>query len=174
MFAQLSTLYGNCLAQKAFSGSDIFSAFSHCGSNRTTPTECDGFSCFFDFAVPETPSRNCSGSAVNSTVIFLSWVLPLVPNGLIESYSVSYRPLQSLSGIIYTTPSLDVVIHTANNSTTILINQLSEATSYSFIITAFTIVGPGPTSSNECVVYTNEDGEVSLQSTVYSVHAFFS
>ena len=119
----------------------------------------------FDSAVPETPPRNCSAVAVSSTVISLSWVLPLVPNGLIENYDVSYRPLQSRSGIDYTTSGLDDVIQTANNSTTLLIDQLFEATSYSFTITAFTIVGPGPTSGDGCVMYTEEDGEVLLQLT---------
>lgn len=76
-----------------------------------------------------------------------------------ENYSVSYRPLQSLSGIDYTTENLEYVTHTADNSTTLLIGQLFEATSYSFNITAFTVVGPSPASYDECVVFTQEDGE---------------
>ena len=118
---------------------------------------------FFDFAVPETPPRNCSAVAVNSTSISLSWILPLVPNGLIVNYSVTYRPIQSQSGIDYTASGLPFVAHTTNNSTTISIDQLFEATSYSFAITAFTIVGPSPASSDQCVTYTNEDGELSIK-----------
>ena len=119
--------------------------------------------CFFDSAVPETPPRNCSAVAVNSTTISLSWILPLVPNGPIVNYNVSYRPIQSQSGINYTASGLAFVVRTPNNSTTVLIDQLFEATSYSFAIIAFTIAGPSPASSNQCVASTNEDGEPSMQ-----------
>ena len=119
--------------------------------------------CFFDSAVPETPPRNCSAVAVNSTTIRLSWILPLVTNGPIVNYNVSYRPIQSRSGIDYTASGLAFVARTTNNSTTISINQLFEATSYSFSITAFTIAGPSPASSGQCVAFTNEDGEPSMQ-----------
>ena len=119
--------------------------------------------CFFDSAVPETPPRNCSAVVVNSTAISLSWIVPLVPNGPIVNYNVSYRPIQSRSGIDYTASGLAFVANTTNNSTTTSIGQLFEATSYSFTITAFTMAGPSPASSDQCVASTNEDGESSMQ-----------
>ena len=40
-----------------------------------------------------------------------------------------------------------------------MLNQLLKGTSYSIMLTAYTVVGPGPFSTDQCTTYTLEDGE---------------
>ena len=81
-------------------------------------------------------------------------------NGLITLYTIAYYPLQSLSGIDYRNNSdLQSTESTTHNSTTVTLKSLRKATLYTFTITAYTVVGPGPPSSDRCQVYTLEDSK---------------
>lgn len=87
-------------------------------------------------------------------------MIPSEPNGPIDHYQVMYQPVQSISGIDYSTQSeLNSTISTINNFTKIIIPNLYKATSYSFIIVGYTDFGPTPPSVDHCVAYTMEDGE---------------
>ena len=79
-------------------------------------------------------------------------------NGPITLYTIAYYPLQSLSGIDYRNNSdLQNTESTTHISTTV--KSLRKATQYTFTITAYTVVGPGPPSTDQCQVYTLEDSE---------------
>ena len=110
------------------------------------------------FIAPATGPRSCRAVAINSTAINVTWLGPATPNGLIQYYTVTYRPMQYLSGqnVSSTHPS---TFSTTDNITQQVLTSLLKATSYSFTITAYTVVGPGPSSTNQCVAYTREDGE---------------
>ena len=95
---------------------------------------------------------------VSSTAVNVTWLAPVTPNGLVHHYTVTYRPVQSLSGqnVSSTQPT---TVSTTDNSTQTVLTNLLKATSYSFTLTAYTVVGPGPSSTNQCVAYTQEDSE---------------
>lgn len=95
--------------------------------------------------------------AVSSTAINVTWLLPVTPNGPIQRYTVTYRPLLSLSGQDASSKQ-PTTVSTADNSTHQVLTNLLKATSYSFTLTAYTAVGPGPSSTDQCVAYTQEDG----------------
>ena len=97
-------------------------------------------------------------AAVSSTSLQATWVPPAEPNGLIEQYTVSYRPMQSRSGLDLSSTQ-PVTVDTTDNSTQLVLNQLLKGTSYSIMLTAYTVVGPGPSSTDQCTTYTLEDGE---------------
>ena len=50
-------------------------------------------------------------------------------------------------------------IVTLDNSTQLVLYQLLKGTSYSIILNAYTNMGPGPSSTDQCITYTLEDGE---------------
>ena len=90
-------------------------------------------------------------------------MIPSVPNGQIDHYDVIYQPVQSISGIDYTTQTgLLGIASTMDNSTELIVSNLFKATSYSFSLTAYNDIGSSPNSTEPCVVYTMEDGEFSL------------
>ena len=113
---------------------------------------------FFLCTAPATSPRNCLAMAVSSTAINVTWLVPVTPNGLVHHYTVTYRPVQSLSGqtISSTQPT---TISTTDNSTQQVLTNLLKATSYSFTLIAYTVVGPGPSSTSQCVAHTQEDSE---------------
>ena len=108
--------------------------------------------------VPGSAPHNCIATAVSSTSINTSWSAPSIPNGLIQYYTVSYRPVQSLSGLDLSSTQSKTV-STADNSTQLVLSQLLKGTSYSIMLAAYTAVGPGPSSTDQCTTYTLEDGE---------------
>ena len=121
---------------------------------------------------PETPPLNCSATAVSSTSIDITWLPPVMPNGIITDYNVSYVPGQSLSTADYSTDG-NVSINTGNNDTNTIVTNLRIATSYTIVLVAHTVVGIGPYSNPmECVVQTLEDGECvsSNFNNLYSVN----
>ena len=112
---------------------------------------------FFSTATGSAP-RDCLATAVSSTSISSSWTVPATPNGLIQYYTVSYRPVQSLSGLDLSSTQSNTTA-TPDNSTQLVLSQLLKGISYSIMLTAYTAVGPGPSSSDQCTTYTLEDGE---------------
>ncbi|KAL5487212.1 hypothetical protein EMCRGX_G019787 [Ephydatia muelleri] len=102
---------------------------------------------------PDTAPSNCSTNGNTSTSIGLQWLLPVIPNGVITSYNITYRALVSRSGII----TNDDALALSCSNVTVLQNgrlgiselnttlfPLLKATSYMFEITAFTSAGEGP------------------------------
>ena len=99
-------------------------------------------------------------TAVSSTSLNTSWLVPADPNGLITRYTVGYTPVLSYSNISYTSTSSNMTT-TSSNTTHQLLADLLKGTSYSINITAYTFVGAGPSSTDECITYTLEDGKSS-------------
>ena len=115
--------------------------------------------CYILPTAPGSAPRDCLATAVSSTSISTSWTVPATPNGLIQYYTVSYRPVQSLSGLDLSSTQSNTTA-TSDNSTQLVLSQLLKGTSYSIMLTAYTVVGPGPSSSDQlCTTYTLEDGE---------------
>ena len=109
---------------------------------------------------PDSPPRNCQVTAVSSTALNTSWLVPADPNGLITCYTVWYTPVLSYSNISYTSTSSNMTT-TSGNTTHQLLTDLLKGTSYSINITAYTFVGAGPSSTDQCITYTLEDGKSS-------------
>ncbi|XP_065904076.1 cell adhesion molecule DSCAM-like [Dysidea avara] len=106
---------------------------------------------------PETPPVDCSATAVSSTSIRITWSPPVIPNGIITDYNVSYVPGQSLSTTDYSTDG-NASINIGNNDTNTIVTDLRIATNYTIVLAAHTVVGIGPYSNPmECVVQTLED-----------------
>ena len=108
-------------------------------------------------AGPETPPVNCEAIAIDSTTIMITWSPPVMPNGIITNYNVSYVPDQSLSTADYSTDR-NVSVAIGNNDTAYDVSSLRIATNYYVAIAAHTMLGIGPYSSDNCTVQTMEDG----------------
>ena len=106
---------------------------------------------------PETPPVNCKATAISSTAIMLTWSPPVMPNGIITNYNISYVPGRSLSTADYSTDG-NVSVAIGNNNTVYVVSNLRRATIYYVAIAAHTMVGIGPYSSDNCTVQTMEDG----------------
>ena len=106
---------------------------------------------------PDTPPVNCKAIAISSTAVMITWSPPVMPNGIITDYSVSYVPGQSLSTADYSDDG-NVSVAIGNNDTTYDVSNLRIATNYYVAIAAYTMVGIGPYSSDNCTVQTMEDG----------------
>jgi len=113
---------------------------------------------YFLNVVPTKP-QNCSVTSVSSTSVMITWSPPVMPNGIITDYSVSYVPGQSLSTVDYSTDG-NTSVNVGNNKTNITLTSLRIATNYNIAIAAHTVAGIGPYSNPvECMVQTLEDGE---------------
>ena len=110
------------------------------------------------YTAPDSPPRDCLVAAISSTSLQTTWLVPAQPNGLISQYTVSYRPVQSLSGLDLSSTQSNTTA-TSDNSTQLVLSQLLKGTSYSIMLIAYTVVGPGPSSSDQCTTYTLQDGE---------------
>ena len=117
---------------------------------------------FLSPLAPDSPPYDCQATANSSTAIDLSWRVPLQANGLIHYYTITYKPLMSISGLNYTIDNNSSTMTTPTNSTEFMIPQLWKATSYSFSIIAYTIIGGSPVSTDHCTTFTLEDGKVVL------------
>lgn len=114
---------------------------------------------FLFSTAPDSPPFNCTATPTNSSeAISLTWFTPLQPNGLILTYNITYLPLSSTSGRDYSTET-NTTISTANNETAFVVTNLYKATTYSFSLQAFTVVGGSPIATNICSTSTIEDGE---------------
>ena len=109
--------------------------------------------------------HDCQAIALSSTSIRTSWAAPTTNNRPIRFYTVSYRPLQSLSGQNLSS-TLSITTGTLDNSTQLVLSQLLKGTSYSITLTANTVMGPSPASTDQCITYTLEDGELVYSITV--------
>ena len=88
----------------------------------------------------------------------ITWSPPVMPNGIITDYNVSYVPGLSLSTADYSAYG-NVTVAIGNNDTVHVVSNLSIATNYFIAIAAHTMIGIGPYSSNtDCTVQTMEDG----------------
>ena len=107
---------------------------------------------------PEMAPVNCSATAISSTAIMVTWSPPVMPNGIITDYNVSYVPDHSLSTADYSADG-NVSVAIGNNETVYNVSGLRIATNYFIAIAAHTMIGIGPYSSNtDCTVQTMEDG----------------
>lgn len=109
------------------------------------------FFCFFflfDFCIaePDSPPQNVELVNVTATEIYLRWLPPEQPNGLITHYEVLYSD------------SNDLFIKNAS-STSISLTELSPYTLYNITVRAFTRLGHGNQSSFPLLVRTSETGE---------------
>lgn len=104
--------------------------------------------------VPSGPPVNFTAMAISSTSIVLKWKPPLIhkQNGIITGYTISQLMAGNIS--TYSTPDLMFTVM-----------DLRPFTSYTYSITAFTVVGSGPSSSTVTDI-TLEDGN-----TVISIAA---
>ena len=109
------------------------------------------------FTAPGSSPRNCQVTAISSTSISVSWDVPVTTNGLIQYYTVISQPMQSLAGQDLSSV-LSTSTPTTDNSTELVLTQLLKATSYTINITASTVAGTGPSSTDQCSTYTLEDG----------------
>ena len=84
--------------------------------------------------VPVTPPSNFVPTVVNATAILLMWSPPQVPNGVINSYQVSYSTSGHLVSLLL------------GNVTNYVVSDLEEYTWYTFTISSFTRIGQGPST----------------------------
>ena len=103
---------------------------------------------FYPLEPGDSPS-NFRATVVNSTTVSLTWSEPLLPNGVITSYTITYNS----SG----TQILVTIDARADN---FLISRLDEFTVYEIFIHASTRIGPGPSAS--LTVTTNPSCEINL------------
>ena len=108
------------------------------------------FPCYF-LTEPSAPPSNVTGHNASSTSIFVSWgQVPFEDqNGLILSYTVTYRRLPSGPA------ETKIVLPPANQTT---LTSLNEYTDYSITVFASTSKGGG-IQSTPIVVITDEDSK---------------
>ena len=87
--------------------------------------------------MPGDPPSDFRGAVVNSTTVSLTWSDPLLPYGVITSYTITYNS----SGT-----QISVTINTSNTNS-YLLPGLDEFTVYVVFIYASTRIGPGPSVS---------------------------
>ena len=86
--------------------------------------------------MPGDPPTNFRGTVVNSTAVSLTWSEPLLPHGVITSYTITYNS---------TGRQISVTVNPRDTS--YLISALDEFTTYDVFIYASTRVGSGPSAS---------------------------
>ena len=95
---------------------------------------------------PDGSPENFQVSDVNSTAVNLTWSDPLIPNGIVTTFTVTYNFSNIVQSI---TLSADI--------RNVLISGLEEYTIYVFAISASTRIGSGP--STEILLRTEESSE---------------
>lgn len=85
--------------------------------------------------VPDGPPLNLTASSVNSSAILLTWFEPLIPNGIVVSFTIMY----STSGAVQQSGTI-----TIPNSRRFTVTGLYAGRVYEFSLLASTRVGPGP------------------------------
>ena len=116
------------------------------------------FSCCF-LTEPNAPPSNVTGHSASSTSILVSWgqVPFLDQNGVILSYTVTYRALPSGSSQTKNVPA------PANHTT---LSGLNEYTNYSITVFASTSKG-SVNQSTPIVVITDEDSKFAITEFAY-------
>lgn len=91
-------------------------------------------------AVPADPPSFIQASTVNSTAVFLSWLPPMTPYGIVLYYTILVEEdslvERNISGIVVNAQQLEVF--------NITVVGLLPYTDYNFSIAAATRVGTGP------------------------------
>ena len=87
--------------------------------------------------MPGDPPGDFRGAVVNSTAVSLTWSEPLIPHGIITSYTITYNS---------TGRQISVTVN-ARDTNSYLISGLNEFAMYSVFIHASTRVGFGPSVS---------------------------
>ena len=108
---------------------------------------------FMLYAAPSVP-RNVTATPINSTSVLISWDSPESPNGIIDSFLVTYVRLDPAGGV------LSDSISTVGDTTTVVIGNLEPFTRYNVSVVGVT-VAPGPPSDVE-MVRTDESGKVTV------------
>ena len=91
-----------------------------------------------------------------STTIFVAWEPPLMPNGIVLGYNVTYRGLATPNAV---GPTFAEGMIIAVMNTSVELSSLSPGSNYSIRVTAFTTVGEGP-PSEDVRTATNEDSKL--------------
>ena len=91
-------------------------------------------------------------------MINVTWNAPAIPNGLIHHYAVTYQPVQTISGKNLSSLSSFTIL-TSDNSTQLVLTQLLKGSFYSITLLAYTVAGPGPSSTDQCITHTSEDSK---------------
>ena len=91
----------------------------------------------FPSLVPGDPPSNFRGTVVNSTAVSLTWSEPLLPYGIITSYTITYNSTER---------QISVTVN-SRDTNSYLISGLNEFAMYSVFIRASTRVGFGPSVS---------------------------
>ena len=102
---------------------------------------------FYPTPEPGDPPARLAATVTSATSIYLTWSDPLLPNGVLVSYNISYN----LTGT-YTS-----IIVNAVGTTAYTITNLNAFTYYEFLISASTRVGAGPVAT--IVTRTDESGK---------------
>ena len=102
--------------------------------------------CLFN-TVPESTPLNLKISFINSTTLLLSWLQPLIPNGIIIKYTINCIGENNKN-------------HSVVTSTTMtLVSDLSSYTNYTCSVFGHTRIGIGPPITG--IGLTDEDSECS-------------
>ena len=97
---------------------------------------------------PGDPPANFVATVMSATSIHLTWSEPLLPNGVLVSYNITYN----LTGI-----STSVVV-SARDNTAYTVRGLNAFVYYQFLVSASTRVGAGPIART--VKRTDESGRL--------------
>ena len=106
---------------------------------------CNNNVIFTFIIVPESSPENLKISFINSSTLLLSWLQPLIPNGIITKYTISCIGENNKNHTVVT------------NTTMTLVSNLSPYTNYTCSVFGHTIVGMGPPITGTGL--TDEDSE---------------
>jgi len=95
---------------------------------------------------PGDPPANLVATVTSATSILLTWSEPLLPNGVLVSYNITYN----LTGI-----STSIIVSADNTAYTV--SGLNAFVYYQFLVSASTRVGAGPVATT--MMRTNEAGK---------------
>ena len=102
-------------------------------------------------------------------MINVTWNAPAIPNGLIHHYAVTYQPVQTLSGKNLSSLSPSTIL-TSDNSTQLVLTKLLKGSFYSITLSAYTVAGPGPSSTDQCITHTSEDSKYKVFCCIEQKH----
>ena len=102
-------------------------------------------------------------------MINVTWNAPAIPNGLIHHYAVTYQPVQTLSGKNLSSLSPSTIL-TSDNSTQLVLTKLLKGSFYSITLSAYTVAGPGPSSTDQCITHTLEDSKYTVFCCIVQKH----
>ena len=102
---------------------------------------------FYPTPEPGDPPACLAPTVTAATSVYLTWSEPLLPNGVLVSYNITYNLTGTFTSIIVS----------AVGTTGYTIANLNAFTYYEFLVSASTRVGAGPAVS--IVTRTDESGE---------------